>query len=70
MMDEKCYVKSENTWYEAKFIGVFQASRVVGESPMVGGHKGGMIAHPVAVVKLDGKLKQVLLSDIAFRELG
>lgn len=52
---------------EAEFIGVYQYSNVVAPSPMVGGHPGGVIAYPVALVKLHGKLKEVDPSKVTFK---
>ncbi|OIJ12688.1 hypothetical protein BKP37_12875 [Anaerobacillus alkalilacustris] len=71
-MDKDCYVNIknellENELLEAEFIGVFQYSHVLDPSPMIGGHSGGVIAYPIAVVKLDEKLKEVKLSDITFK---
>lgn len=66
-MDKDCYVNIKNGLLEAEFIGVFQYSRVLDESPMIGGHKGGVVAYPIAVVKLGGKFKEVKLSDITFK---
>lgn len=53
-------------WQEAEFIGVFQYSDVVGASPMIGGHDGGTVAYPVAVVKMDGELKSVKTHMVRF----
>lgn len=52
--------------FEAEFIGVYQYSQVIEPSPMIGGHPGGVIAYPIAIVKLNEKLKEVKLSDITF----
>lgn len=35
---------------------------------MIGGHHGGVIAHPVAVVKYEGKLMQVDLGRVKLIE--
>lgn len=51
---------------EAEFMGVYQYSNVLGESPMIGGHRGGVVAYPIAVVKINGMLKEVKLSEITF----
>jgi len=32
-----------------------------------GGHSGGVIAYPIAIVELNGKFKEVKLSDVTFR---
>ena len=49
-MMKKCKVFDGNKKYTADFYGVFQLSSVIDPSPMVGGHSGGVIAYPVAVV--------------------
>ncbi len=67
-MDKECYVKIKTELVEAEFIGVYQYSGVIEPSPMIGGHPGGVIAYPVAVVKLNEKLKEVKLSDITFKQ--
>lgn len=67
-MDKECYVKIKTELVEAEFIGVYQYSRVIEPSPMIGGHPGGVIAYPIAVVKLNEKLKEVKLSEITFKQ--
>lgn len=67
-MNKDCYVKVKSELVEAEFIGVYQYSQPIGESIMVGGHKAGIVAYPVAVVKLDGKLKEVNVSAVTFKE--
>lgn len=47
---KKCVVISNSKKYTADFYGVFQISTVIDPSPMIGGHPGGVIAYPVAVV--------------------
>lgn len=66
-MDKDCYVNIKDDLVEAEFIGVYQYSNVVAPSPMVGGHPGGVIAYPVALVKLHGKLKEVDPSKVTFK---
>lgn len=66
MMDKNCFVKIKSEMFEAEFIGVYQYSQVIEPSPMIGGHPGGVIAYPIAIVKLNEKLKEVKLSDITF----
>ncbi|MEK5069795.1 hypothetical protein [Sporosarcina sp. FSL K6-1508] len=68
-MDKECYVKESGNWVEAEFVGVFQYSNVIEPSLMIGGHSGGVIAYPVAVVKMDGKIKEVKLSNVVFQVL-
>ncbi|MCM3454439.1 hypothetical protein M3685_10830 [Heyndrickxia oleronia] len=67
-MDKECYVKIKTELVEAEFIGVYQYSGVIEPSPMIGGHSGGVIAYPIAVVKLNGKLKEAKLSEITFKQ--
>lgn len=68
-LDEECYIKENSDWVEAEFVGVFQYSDVIQPSVMIGGHSGGVIAYPVAIVKLDGKFKEVKLSNVVFQVL-
>lgn len=67
-MDRNCYVNVKDELIEAEFIGVYQYSDVVGESPLIGGHRGGVIAYPVAIVKYGGKLREVKISKVTFKE--
>jgi hypothetical protein len=61
-----CCIKENSELVKAEFIGVFQYSHVIDPSPMIGGHQGGLVAYPLAVVKHNGKLKEVKLSEITF----
>ena len=47
---KKCEVIAHGEKYTADFYGIFQLSTVIDPSPMIGGHPGGVIAYPVAVV--------------------
>lgn len=67
-MDKDCYVTIKKELIEAEYVGVYQYSEPIGESPMIGGHPGGVVAYPLAVVKIDGKLKEVSLSSITFKK--
>ena len=59
----KCFVGDK----AAYFHGIFQYATVSEPSPMVGGHPGGQIAYPVAVVEMqDGTLTTVGVRDIHF----
>jgi hypothetical protein len=59
----KCFVGDK----AAYFHGIFQYATVIEPSPMVGGHPGGQIAYPVAVVEMqDGTLTTVGVRDIHF----
>lgn len=60
----KCKALINDEWVEAEFMGVFQTAWTHGESPLVGGHKAGQIAFPVAVVKYDGKLYELELKRV------
>lgn len=60
-----CLVGSKRE--KALFYGVFQNSYVVEPSPLIGGHPGGVVAYPIAVVELEnGSLKTVIINDIYF----
>lgn len=67
-LDKDCYVKVNNVLLEAEFIGVYQYSQVLEPSIVRGGHGGGTVAYPIAVVKFEGKFKQVELSLITFKQ--
>lgn len=62
-MEKVNYVKDEKI-LECELIGVFQYSEVIGESPFIGGHKGGTISHPVAVLKFGNDIFQTKISNI------
>lgn len=66
-MDKNCYVNINNDLVLGEFIGVYQYSQVIDPSPMIGGHKGGVIAYPTAIVKINGKLKETEISKITFK---
>ena len=51
-----CKASIDGGWREVPFYGVFQYSDVIGPSLMAGGHPGGVIAYPVAVVELENQL--------------
>jgi len=67
-MKKDCYVSIKDDFVEAEFIGIYQYSKVVNASPMIGGHPGGMIAYPVAIIKLHGKFKEVDPSKITMKQ--
>lgn len=61
----KCKVLTE----PAYFHGVFQEAWVVEPSIRVGGHPGGQMAYPVAVVEsLSGTLRTVQIGDVFFED--
>jgi len=66
-LNKDCYVNIKNNLLEAKFVGIFQYSHVLETSMLKGGHSGGVIAYPIAIVELNGKFKEVKLSDVTFR---
>lgn len=57
------------TGEEGEYIGVFQISGVIGESPMIGGHRGGVVAYPVVVAKFGDVLKQLKLNSVRLVEV-
>lgn len=65
-MVNSCKVKIGNDVLEGTFLELFQYSDVLPPSPMIGGHPGGVVAYPVAVVRVGNELKQVKLKDITF----
>lgn len=66
-MERPCKVNGE----EAIFHGFFSRATVIESSPMVGGHPGGTIAYPVAVVEFkDGKVKTSEVGSIVFLDSG
>lgn len=51
------------------FRGFFQRSMVIKPSIMVGGHSGGVIAYPIAIIEnKKGKLMEVAATSIRFVE--
>lgn len=66
-LDKDCFVKIKSEWVKAEFMGFFQYSHVLEPSMVRGGHSGGVIAYPIAVVKLDGILFETKISNINFR---
>lgn len=65
----KCYVYSGDKATLATFYGVYQVAKVVGESPLIGGHSAGQVMEPVAVVEYDGQLHKVYLEQVHFDEM-
>lgn len=63
--NKKCiYKKSVCT-----FHGFFQRSMVIKPSIMVGGHSGGVIAYPVAIIEDEkGNVMEVEATSIQFKE--
>lgn len=56
--------REDKASFRARFIGVSQFSQPVEPSPMVGGHPGGVVAYPVAVIEYEetGQLDGVPLA--------
>ncbi|MBF1188254.1 MAG: hypothetical protein HXM02_09340 [[Eubacterium] sulci] len=59
-----CTYKTKKGEVKAIFHGVYQRSEIVCPSLMLGGHPGGVVACPVAVIERSGKLEEVDLCDI------
>lgn len=62
----KVLVDRKPTYEEVELIGIFQRSRVLDASPMIGGHPGGVVAGPVAVIKHNGDFKEVNVTDLKY----
>ena len=60
----KVSIKIDKEIIEGELIGVFQYSQPIGESPFIGGHSGGVVAYPVAVVKIENELKEVPINKV------
>ncbi|MEI3605948.1 hypothetical protein SPD48_09620 [Pseudogracilibacillus sp. SE30717A] len=65
---QECYIKDGEDLIEAEFIGIYQHSRVIEPSPMLGGHPGGVIAHPIALVRVNNRFRQVNPFDVVMVE--
>lgn len=63
-----CYVEINGEVVAGKFKGIYQHSNVVNPSPFQGGHPGGVIAYPVAVVEIDNRFKQLNPSEVTLIE--
>lgn len=64
-----CFVQLKTGKEPAVLMGIFQESIVVPPSPMVGGHTGGVVAHPVAVIRMkDNTLKKVHVNQITMAD--
>lgn len=59
-----CTYKTKKGEVKAIFHGVYQRSKIVCPSLMLGGHPCGVVACPVAVIERSGKLEEVNLCDI------
>lgn len=64
---ERCLLSiGKDEHVEVEYLGVFQRSRVIDASPLIGGHNGGVVAGPVAVIKRNGGLEEVELKKLSF----
>lgn len=54
---------------EGLFHGIYQYSYTHGDSPMIGGFKAGTVAHPIAVVEINGKLQEVRVDQVEFLDI-
>lgn len=51
--------------HKVKLLGIFQKSDVLSPSPMMGGHNGGTVSYPVAIVEHeDGSMGEVFPADL------
>ena len=63
--NKKCIFRKE----VYTFHGFYQESTVIPPSPLVGGHSGGVIAYPVAIIEdKKGKLMEVEATSIQLKE--
>ena len=50
---------------EVKLHGIFQRSRVIEPSSLIGGHSGGTFAYPIAVIEFeDGTISEVSPNEV------
>jgi len=61
--------KLRNTNKQVEFLGVFQYSSVVPPSALAGGHNGGVVAYPMALVIKDGEVIKVNVENICWEEV-
>lgn len=66
----KCHDKEtkKDLWIDAEFLGIFQRSGV--KQALLIGEIGGVIARPVAVVELEGKLLELNLEQVKFGDVA
>lgn len=63
--NKKCIFRKE----VYTFHGFYQESNVIPPSPLVGGHSGGVIAYPVAIIEdKKGKLMEVEATSIQLKD--
>lgn len=64
-MINRCkYLNDEGEIVVADLYGFFQFSSITPPSLMVGGGNGGVIAYPIAVIGVRGKLKEIKVTRI------
>ncbi|MFS0952439.1 hypothetical protein ACFC3A_12545 [Enterococcus thailandicus] len=58
----------ETEWVNAGLYDFYQYSEPISPSPMVGGHPGGVVAYPCAVVRLEsGEFKTVKANQVSMK---
>lgn len=51
---KKCiYVDGDNKEHEGVFYGIFQYSDIINPQPWIGGHSGGVLSRPYALILTD-----------------
>ena len=63
-----CKAFIDGGWKSARYVGMYQFANVIEPSIMIGGHKGGMVAYPVAVVKYESELIELPLKHIRLKD--
>lgn len=53
---------------EKDFLGIFQKAWTHGASATIGGFPAGQKAHPVAVIRYEGRLHEVYPAQVEFKE--
>ena len=59
---KKCkylYDISNEDWRNGIFLGIFQRSKIIEPSPLAGGHNGGVLQYPVAVIEDENGLLEI-----------
>ncbi|WP_285121489.1 hypothetical protein [Lactococcus petauri] len=54
---------------EGSFHGIYQYSYTHGDSSVKGGYKAGTVAHPIAVVEIDGQMQEVRVNQVEFLDV-
>lgn len=67
---EHGFVK-ETKWVKAELYDFFQFSKPIAPSVMIGGHPGGVVAYPMALVRLEsGQFKTVNANEVRMQPGG